>query len=55
MKIEIINQQGVPIELQPVAVAGVTFGQTDPIPVEVKNKKISVEPQQQPNIAINIL
>lgn len=55
MKIDIINQQGVSIELQPVGGAGVTVRQTAPVPVVVKNKRIDIEPQQQPNVALDIV
>lgn len=55
MKIDIVNRQGVPIELQPVAGAGVTVRQTAPVPVLVKNKRIDIEPQQKPDIGIDVV
>ena len=55
MQIDVTNQQGVPIELHPVTSAGVTVRQTEAVPVEVRKKQIAVEPQQQPNIGIDIV
>lgn len=55
MNIDIINQHGVPIELKPVEGADVNVKQSAPVPVVVKKKHIDIEPQQQPNVALDIV
>lgn len=54
MKIDIVNQQGAPIELRRV-VNGVVVQNSPAVPVEVKKKTVNVEPQQQPNVALDIV
>lgn len=55
MRIEIESQQDVSIELQPVNETGVTLEQAAPVPIVVKNKTIDIEPQQKPDIGIDIV
>lgn len=54
MNIDIINQQGAPIELHRV-VNGVVVQNSPAVLVEVKKKTVNVEPQQQPNVALDIV
>lgn len=54
MKIDIVNQQGVPIELRKV-VNGIIVQNSPAVPVEVKNRRITVEPQQKPDVGIDIV